>query len=139
LHELGFWVEVVTLVVPGFNDSDAELADIARFLVSVSPDIPWHVTAFHQDYRMLQPPATPTSGLLRAARIGRREGLHFVYAGNLPGEVGDSENTRCPACQALLVERAGYRILANRLADGGCPDCRRAIPGLWSLLQPTKA
>jgi pyruvate formate lyase activating enzyme len=132
LHEKGFWVEVVTLVVPGFNDSAEELTDIARFLVSVSPDIPWHVTAFHPDYKMTDREATSVQSLLRAAEIGAREGLHFVYAGNLPGFVESWENTYCPACRALLVERVGYRILQNRMeADGLCPACRRAVPGVW--------
>lgn len=132
LHERGVWVEVVTLCVPGANDSDAELRDIARFLVSVSPGIPWHVTAFHPDYRMTQAPRTPARALMRAAELGRAEGLHFVYAGNLPGATGGWENTFCPGCRALLVERRGFHVLRNRLASGGaCPDCGRAIPGVW--------
>jgi pyruvate formate lyase activating enzyme len=131
LKSMDFWVEVVTLVVPGFNDSDRELRETARFLVSVSPEIPWHVTAFHQDYRMTHPENTPRETLLRAAAIGREEGLQFVYAGNLPGQVGDLENTCCPGCNALLVERHGYRIGRNRLRSGHCPDCGRAIPGVW--------
>jgi len=131
LHQQGFWLEVVTLVVPGFNDSDEELAEIARFLASVSPDIPWHVTAFHKDYKMTEPDATDVRTLLRAAELGVREGLHFVYAGNIPGSVGRWENTCCPGCKALLVERRGYRILQNRIPAGVCPDCSRAIPGFW--------
>ncbi len=133
LHQRGFWVEIVTLVVPGFNDSSDELRDIARFLASVSPDIPWHVTAFHPDYKMTGPDRTSVATLLRAAELGRAEGLHFVYAGNLPGEVGEWEDTRCPGCNALLVERRGFRVLRNRVGEGGlCPDCARAIPGFWS-------
>ena len=133
LHEKGFWVEIVTLVVPGFNDSPEEIRDIARFLVSVSPDIPWHVTAFHPDYKMEDRPRTEAQSLLRAAEAGAGEGLHFVYAGNLPGSVRSFENTYCPGCRALLVERLGYRILKNRMdASGRCPDCRRAIPGRWA-------
>ena len=132
LHERGIWVEVVTLVVPGHNDSTEELRDIARFLVSVSPDIPWHVTAFHPDYRMGDKEPTSVRALLRAAEIGAAEGLHFVYAGNLPGVVRSWENTYCPGCRALLVERLGYRILSNRLGvDGRCPDCRAVVPGVW--------
>jgi pyruvate formate lyase activating enzyme len=132
LHESGIWVEVVTLVVPGFNDSDEELRDIARFLVSVSRDIPWHVTAFHPDYRMEDREATSVRSLLRAAEIGTSEGLNFVYAGNLPGAVRSWENTYCPGCRAVLVERLGFRVLANRLgADGRCPGCRQVVPGVW--------
>ncbi len=131
LHDQGFWVEVVTLLVPGFNDSDEELRDIARFLVSVSPDIPWHVTAFHKDYRMTEPANTTVATLLRAAEIGTAEGLHFVYAGNLPGAVRNWENTICPACGSLLVERVGFRVRENRIRDGRCPDCKRTVPGVW--------
>jgi pyruvate formate lyase activating enzyme len=133
LHEKGFWLEVVTLVVPGMNDSDEELRDIARFLVSVSPDIPWHVTAFHPDYKMADRPATSVQALLRAAETGAAEGLHFVYAGNLPGAVRSWENTYCPGCRALLVERLGFRVLRNRMdTSGRCPECRQAVPGVWS-------
>ena len=132
LHEKGFWVEVVTLVVPGMNDSPEELRDIARFLVSVSSDIPWHVTAFHPDYKMDDRPATSVQSLLRAAETGAAEGLRFVYAGNLPGAVRSFENTYCPGCRGLLVERLGYRILSNRMgASGRCPDCRQAVAGIW--------
>jgi pyruvate formate lyase activating enzyme len=131
LHARGFWLEIVTLVIPGFNDSDEELREIAEFLVSVSPDIPWHVTAFHKDYKMTGPDNTTVATLLRAAEIGSAAGLRFVYAGNLPGRVGRWENTYCPGCSALLIERVGYRIVQNRLAGGACPDCGRAIPGFW--------
>jgi len=133
LHERGIWVEVVTLVVPGHNDSTEELRDIARFLVSVSADLPWHVTAFHPDYRMADRGPTSVSALLRAAEIGASEGLHFVYAGNLPGVVRSWENTYCPGCRGLLVERLGFRVLRNRVdAAGRCPDCRRVVPGVWA-------
>jgi pyruvate formate lyase activating enzyme len=134
LHASGFWVEIVTLVVPGFNDSDGELRDIARFLTSVSPDIPWHVTAFHQDYKMTDRDNTPAATLLRAADIGCSEGLRYVYAGNVPGRVGRFENTYCPSCHTLLIERVGYRILKDLLTPrrGACPSCSTLIPGLWS-------
>jgi pyruvate formate lyase activating enzyme len=129
----GFWVEVVTLVVPGHNDSGAELRDAARFLASLSPDLPWHVTAFHPDYRMAGTAATPVATLLRAAEIGREEGLRFVYTGNLPGRVGGGETTFCPGCAEPLVERRGFRLLACRIdAEGCCPECRAPIPGLWA-------
>ncbi|HMM34793.1 MAG TPA: AmmeMemoRadiSam system radical SAM enzyme [Thermoanaerobaculia bacterium] len=129
----GFWVEVVTLLVPGRNDSDEELRDAARLLARLSPDLPWHVTAFHPDYRMGAVPATPAATLLRAAEIGRTEGLRYVYAGNLPGGVGDAETTACPGCSERLVERRGFRVVARRIgADGRCPRCERPIPGIWS-------
>jgi pyruvate formate lyase activating enzyme len=132
LHARGIWLEVVTLLVPGFNDSKEELRDIVRFIASVSPDLPWHVTAFHPDYRMTGPPATDSAALLEAASTGRAEGLRFVYAGNIPGSVGRWEDTSCPGCGSVLVERRGFRVLANRLRDGACPDCGRAVPGVWA-------
>jgi len=132
LHAEGIWLEVVTLVVPGFNDSDGELRGIAGFLASVSPDIPWHVTAFHPDYKMTAPPPTAVATLLRAAEIGRQSGLHYVYAGNLPGLVGDFENTRCPSCSDILVERRGYQVAANRVRDGRCHSCGSPVPGVWN-------
>lgn len=133
LVKLRYWVEVVTLVIPGFNDSDEELKQMAGFLAGVSPDIPWHVTAFHQDYKMTDPEDTPAETLLRAADIGVRAGLKFVYAGNLPGLVGDLENTYCPECRALLVERYGYMITGYHLTtEGTCPRCDARIPGRWA-------
>jgi pyruvate formate lyase activating enzyme len=132
VYEMGFWLEIVTLVIPGFNDSAEELRDIARFLAGVSPDIPWHVTAFHEDYKMTGNGNTPVSTLLRAAEIGKEEGLNFVYAGNLPRSVGPWENTTCPGCNALLIERSGFRVLQMNLQDGRCPSCARTIPGVWN-------
>lgn len=131
VYELGFWLEIVTLVIPGFNDSDEELHQMAKFLVSISPDIPWHVTAFHKDYKMQDHDNTPASTLIRAAEIGYEAGLHFVYAGNLPGEAGRYENTYCPRCGALLIERHGFSIHQNRLQAACCPDCSHVIPGIW--------
>jgi len=130
----GIWLEVLTLVIPGFNDSRDELEAIARFVARLGPDVPWHVTAFHPDYKMTDPPATEPDSLVTAAAIGRDAGLRFVYAGNRPGRVGDAENTRCPGCGTTLVERRGFRVLANSLASGGgaCPDCGRVIPGIWT-------
>jgi pyruvate formate lyase activating enzyme len=133
LVQKGFWVEVVTLVVPEFNDSDGELRDIARFLAGVSRDIPWHVTAFHPDYKMTDRGWTPPRALMRAAEIGQAEGLNFVYAGNIPGRTGSLENTYCPSCKTLLIERVGFQVRANRVGrDGTCPKCRTRIAGVWS-------
>ncbi len=127
----GIWIEVVTLVVPGLNDTPDELAAIAQFLASVSIDIPWHVTAFHPDFRMTGQNTTSAAALIRAAEIGRGAGLRFVYAGNIPGIAPDLENTCCPSCSVLLIERRGFRVLTNRIADGRCPDCSAPIPGVW--------
>jgi pyruvate formate lyase activating enzyme len=134
IHRLGIWIEVLTLVIPGFNDSDAELTDAAQFIASISADIPWHVTAFHPDYKMDATPPTPAATLLRACEIGSGAGLKFVYAGNLPGRVGSWENTRCPSCGATVVERHGFLVRANRLRDGNCLECGAAVPGRWSPL-----
>lgn len=132
-HALGLWVEVVTLVIPGFNDSSDELWDTARFLASVSRDIPWHVTAFHPEYKRMDADATPAATLQQAAEIGQEAGLNYVYAGNLPGRVGSLENTYCPRCQELLIERRGYVIRQYRItAEGNCPKCGAKAAGVWT-------
>ena len=132
LHDMGIWLEIVTLLIPGFNDSADELNRLTAFVAGVSPDIPWHVTAFHKDYRMNDPANTTPEMLVNAAAVAHRNGLRYVYAGNLPGRVGDLENTRCHTCRALLVERYGYFIQSYRItAKGACPDCGTAIPGRW--------
>ena len=132
-YDLGLWVEVVTLVIPDYNDSIAELWDMARFLVSVSPDIPWHVTAFHPDYKMDDRGRTPAETLVRATEIGQEAGLHYVYAGNLPGRVGSLEDTNCPNCQSALIRRQGFQISTYHLsAEGACPKCKTKIAGVWS-------
>jgi pyruvate formate lyase activating enzyme len=133
LHEMGIWLEIVTLLIPGFNDSNDELRRLAEFVSSVSPDIPWHVTAFHKDYKMTSPDDTRAEDLLRAAAIGREAGLRYVYPGNLPGRVGDLEDTRCHQCGATLIRRYGYVIEEYRLTpEGNCPACHTALPGRWS-------
>jgi pyruvate formate lyase activating enzyme len=133
VHQMGFWLEIVTLVIPGFNDSTEELMDAARFLAALSPDIPWHVTAFHQDYKMTAPDNATVGHLIRAAEIGQEAGLRYVYAGNLPGQVGDYEHTFCHQCRQRLITRFGYRILDYALtAQGACPRCGTLVPGVWT-------
>jgi len=130
---MGLWVEIVTLLIPGFNDSDAELRGLTEFLASVSPDIPWHITAFHKDYKMTDPDDTRPEDLFRAVEIGRQAGLRYVYAGNLPGRVGNLEDTRCPHCATTLIKRYSYEIEDYRITpEGKCPDCGLAIPGRWA-------
>jgi len=132
-HDLGMWVEVVTLVIPEFNDSNEEMWETARFLSGISADIPWHVSAFYPTYKHLDASHTPAETIQRAAEIGQEAGLRYVYAGNLPGRVGSLENTYCPHCSALLVKRTGYYIQSNRVtADGACPECGTSIAGIWS-------
>jgi len=133
LHAMEYWVEIVTLLIPGFNDSRDELPRLTEFIAGVSVDIPWHVTAFHGDYKMTSPQNTTADMLLGAAAIGRASGLRHVYAGNLPGQVGDLEDTRCHACGELLIARDGYHVRSYRVtAQGRCPSCDAAIPGRWS-------
>ncbi len=133
IYAMGFWLEIVTLVIPGFNDSNDELTRMAEFLAGVSPDIPWHLTAFHRDYKMRTPEDTSPETLVRAAEIGRRAGLHYVYAGNLPGIVGNLENTYCASCGELLIARYGYRVQKYKISpDGLCPRCAAPVPGRWA-------
>ena len=130
-HAAGLWVEVVTLVIPGFNDSTQELWDASRFIASVSMDIPWHVTAYHPDYKRDDPP-TSAKKLQEAADIGQEAGLKYVYAGNLPGRVGSLEDTHCPHCLKVLIKRRGYRVVENQLAESStCPYCGTAVAGVW--------
>ena len=128
LHQLDVWLEIVTLLIPDFNDADDELQRLTTFIAGVSPDIPWHVTAFHADYRH----DTTAEMLVRAAAIGRANGLRFVYAGNRPGAVGSLEHSHCSGCSEPLVERLGYHIRAYRLTpDGSCASCGTSMPGRW--------
>jgi pyruvate formate lyase activating enzyme len=120
LHEAGIWVEVTTLVVPGQNDSPPELRDIAHFIAGVNPDMPWHISRFHPDYRMMDVGPTPKETLLRAAEIGNEEGLHFVYVGNLPG--AGCEDTHCPSCGETVIRRHGYGV-RNELRGEACAHC----------------
>ena len=130
MHELGVWVETTTLVIPGLNDSDSELRDIARFVKSVDPAIPWHVTAFFPTYKMRDREPTPAETLRRAREIGLTEGLHYVYEGNTPGKGG--ENTYCPGCGAEVIHRVGYNIRQNNLVHGRCSKCGERLAGVWS-------
>jgi pyruvate formate lyase activating enzyme len=127
------WVEIVTLVVPGFNDSDQELTEIANFIHEVSPDIPWHVSAFRPEYKMKDKPRTSSAKLRKAVEIGYQTGLNYVYAGNMPGSVGEYENTFCHHCRSLLIKRQGYFILSYQItSEGSCPNCGTRIPGVWT-------
>jgi pyruvate formate lyase activating enzyme len=133
LHGMDVWLEIVTLLIPGFNDSDDELRQLAEFLVGVSPLIPWHVTAFHQDYKMTDPADTRPEDLMRAAEIGKAAGLKHVYAGNLPGRVGSLEDTHCQECGDTVIRRFGYFVEEYHLTrEGCCPKCGSAIPGRWA-------
>jgi pyruvate formate lyase activating enzyme len=128
MKTLGVWVEVTTLIIPGLNDGEEELRQIARFVKDVGTEVPWHVTQFYPAYRYLDRPPTPVATLRQARAIGLAEGLRYVYEGNVPGEGG--ENTYCYACGAPLIERYGLRLSSNRLEDGMCPECGATIDGV---------
>jgi len=130
MKRLGIWLEVTTLVIPGINDDPAELRDAARFVSrELSPDTPWHISRFFPYYKMPDIPPTPLATLQRARDIGLEEGLQYVYIGNVPDESG--ENTCCPGCGAVLIERQGYQIVRNIIQDGHCPICQKSIAGIW--------
>jgi pyruvate formate lyase activating enzyme len=133
LKERGFWVEIVTLVVPSFSDDPDDLKRMAEFLASVDPLMPWHMTAFHPDYKMTDGyRSTEVDDLMRVVEIGREAGLKYLYPGNLPGRVGEWEHTRCHHCERTVIRRMGFLVLQNRVgADGHCPDCRKPLPGIW--------
>ncbi len=135
IHASGLWLEIVTLLIAGFNDSPDELRRLTEFVAGVSPDVPWHVTAFHTDYKMQGDGQRDTTSedLMRAVEIGQQAGLHYIYAGNLPSMVGRTEDTICPQCSQTLIRRYGYLIEDYRLTpDGRCPGCSCHIPGRWA-------
>ncbi len=127
-REYGIWIEITTLIIPGHNDSDGELAGIARFIKTVGEDIPWHVSRFHPTYRLIDKPPTPVETLQRARQIGLQEGLRYVYEGNVPGE---GENTLCWSCKKKLIERIGFSVQTNTIQNGKCGYCGAKIDGVW--------
>jgi pyruvate formate lyase activating enzyme len=131
LRKNGMWVEIVDLIVPTLNDGAEEIRELAKFVKNdLGPEVPIHFTRFHPSYRLRNLPATPMPTLERAYDVARKEGLQFVYLGNVRGH--PAESTYCPGCGKLLIRRVGYAILENRMKDGRCPDCGRAVPGVWS-------
>src|SRR3990172_11903137 len=127
LWEMGLWVEVTTLLIPGHDDSPEELRRLAAFLVSVSPDIPWHVSRFYPTYRLLDAAPTPVASVELALQIGREEGIRYVYGGNIPGH--SSESTMCPDCGETVIERRGFSLMRNAAPEGRCPRCSEPIAG----------
>jgi len=130
MRQMGIWVEITTLVIPTLNDSDQEFQEIAQFILSLGPEVPWHISAFYPTYKMLDHPRTPAAALHRAREIGIRTGLRYVYCGNIPGEEG--EDTFCPYCGQRLIARIGFRVNKNEVVDGACRHCRGKIDGIWS-------
>lgn len=134
LKARNFWVEIVTLVVPDFSDNPDDLKRMADFLASVDPLMPWHMTAFHPDYKMTDGyRRTQVDDLMKVVELGNNAGLKYMYPGNLPGQVGEWENTRCHHCNATVIKRYGFLVTENRMTsgDGLCPDCHKPIPGIW--------
>jgi pyruvate formate lyase activating enzyme len=129
MKELGVWVEVTTLIIPDYNDSEEDMRDIAGFIKSVDPFIPWHVTQFYPTFQLTDKPRTPVKTLRKARDIGFETGLKYVYEGNVPGEGG--ENTYCHNCKKLLIKRFGFSIIENKLKDGRCSECGADIKGAW--------
>jgi pyruvate formate lyase activating enzyme len=129
-QQTNIWIEVTTLIVPGLNDSDEELQAAATWLASVNPEMPWHLSAFHPDYQMLDRPRTGTATLERAYAIGKSAGLKFIYLGNVLDP--ERENTLCPTCGEVLIQRYGYNIRPRWTTPGVCPKCDTRIPGVWS-------
>src|SRR3954465_10913271 len=135
LKARNFWVEIVTLVVPNFSDDADDLKRMADFIASVDPLMPWHMTAFHPDYKFDRQngyPSTTTDAPMRGGEYGQRAGIKYLYPGNVPGGVGEWENTRCHHCNATVIERRGFLVTKNRVGeDGLCPDCHNPLPGIW--------
>lgn len=130
MRQMGIWVEVTTLVIPTLNDSDKEFEEIAQFILSLGPDVPWHISAFYPTYKMLNLPRTPASLLHRAREIGMGAGLRYVYCGNIPGEEG--EDTYCPHCGRKVIERVGFQVVKNEVVSGECCHCHTKIEGVWN-------
>ncbi|MFH0701508.1 MAG: AmmeMemoRadiSam system radical SAM enzyme [Candidatus Woesearchaeota archaeon] len=126
----GKWVEITTLLIPGENDSEEELKRIARFIALVDKEIPWHISAFHPDYKMTNKPDTSFISLLKAHEIGREAGLAYIYLGNISDE--NYSSTFCPKCQKMLIRRNGYNVKIEGLKNGKCMYCHYPIKGVWS-------
>jgi pyruvate formate lyase activating enzyme len=129
MYEIGIWIEVTTLLIPALNDSEEELKKIAGFLVGVSEKIPWHISAYYPKYKS-DIPATNIKSVIKAVEIGKKSGLKYVYGGNIPGN--SSEDTFCSDCGNLVVKRAGFSVLDNKIRNGSCSNCNSKIDGVFS-------
>jgi pyruvate formate lyase activating enzyme len=129
MKELGIWVEATTLLIPGLNDGEAELGELAAFIASLGAETPWHISRFHPQYRMTEPPPTPAASMHRAAEIGKSAGLKYVYCGNIPGDPG--ENTHCSHCNRILIRRHGFSIERIDLKGSACPGCGTPLDGIF--------
>jgi len=133
MKEMGIWVEITTLLIPALNDSDEELKDIAQFIAGLGKEIPWHISRFHPQFKMMNIPITSISSLHRAVEIGKQSGLKYVYSGNVPGDEG--ENTHCSHCGNLLIERYGFKVVSINLKGNKCSKCGTELEGVFSETQ----
>ncbi|MDD1752392.1 MAG: AmmeMemoRadiSam system radical SAM enzyme [Methanotrichaceae archaeon] len=129
MWDKGIWIEVTTLIIPGYNDSDGQLRELAEFIAGVSADMPWHLSAFYPTYKMTDAPPTGIEALRKGVRIGQEAGLKYIYAGNMPNEY---EDTKCPDCGEVIIERRTFGIMKNSMLNEHCPKCGSLIPGVWS-------
>ncbi len=130
MKEMGVWLEVTTLLIPGLNDSVKELKELSQFLANLDTNIPWHISRFHPTYRLTNVSPTPPESLRRARDIGFEAGLNYVYTGNIPGD--DGEKTFCHNCGVLLIDRFGFNVEENSIKENRCLKCNSEIPGVWS-------
>jgi len=130
MKEMGVWLEVTTLLIPGLNDSTEDLKGISKFLADLDQNIPWHISRFHPTYHLTSISSTPPESIRRARDIGYEAGLKYVYTGNLPGDEG--EKTFCHNCGGLLIDRFGFNVTKNRIEKNRCPECGSEVPGVWN-------
>ncbi len=127
--EEGIWIEITTLLIEGENNSDKDIEEMAKFISEkLGQFIPWHLSAFHADYKMKDHKNTSLQTLQKAYKIAKKAGLHYVYLGN----VSTDKDTLCPNCGNLLVDRRGFSLIKNRIENGHCPKCNKKIEGIWS-------
>lgn len=129
MRKIGIWLEITTLVIPGTNDSEEELKNIADFIATVDPDIPWHISRFHPDFKFMETIPTPVKTMEQARAIGKKAGLRFIYLGNIAGD----KDTVCPECEKVLISRRGYSIGQSGIKKGLCSHCNTVIAGVWDL------
>jgi pyruvate formate lyase activating enzyme len=131
MKQLNIWVEITTLVVPDENDGEEELSNIAGFISEVDPEIPWHISRFHPDYKLTNKSPTSLAVLRKAFSLGKKAGLQYIYIGNV---LGESEDTLCPQCQESLIRRRGFMVVENKVNDSVCPSCGKYIKGVFKVI-----
>ncbi len=129
MHGAGIWIELTTLLIPGLNDSEAEIHEMADFIAGTNPGIPWHVSRFFPQYQLTSVAVTPENSIFKALQVGKEKGIQYLYGGNIPSDTW--AHTHCHQCGSLLIERSGYSTRIINLEAGKCGDCKTAIPGIW--------